>query len=106
MPGCNKSLFIWKRMLFVSHTSLLESLLSVAVNVLLTGRFITLLAPWGVIPEKHIINCFWGQARGSAVPSAVAIDDAPRAGFCKSTCMTEGDRAQSDCCCSALTDTA
>lgn len=63
----NKPLFIWKRMLFVSHASLLESLLSIAVNVSLTGHFIMLLTPWGMIPEKYIINWFWGQAPGSAV---------------------------------------
>lgn len=63
----NKPLFIWKRMLFVSDASLLESLLSIAVDVLLTGHFIMLLTPWGMIPEKCIINCFRGQAPGSAV---------------------------------------
>lgn len=35
----NKPLFIWKRMLFVSDDSLLESLLSIAVDVLLPGPF-------------------------------------------------------------------
>lgn len=63
----NKPLFIWKRMLFVSDASLLESVLSLAVDVLLTGHFITLRTPWGMIPEKCIINCFRGQAPGSAV---------------------------------------
>lgn len=63
----NKPLFIWKRMLFVWDASLLERLLWIAVNVLLTGHFIMLLTPWGMIPEKYIINCFRGQAPGSAV---------------------------------------
>jgi len=63
----NKALFIWKRLLFVSHASLLESLLAIAVEVLLTGQFIMLLTPSGMIPDKNIINCFWGQAPGSAV---------------------------------------
>lgn len=63
----NKPLFIRKRMLFVSEASLLESLLSIAADVLLTGHFIMLLTPWGMIPEKCIINCFRGQVPGSAV---------------------------------------
>lgn len=63
----NKPLFIWKRMLFVSDASLLESLLSTAVNVLLTGHFIMLLTARGMRPEEYIINCFRGQAAGSAV---------------------------------------
>lgn len=63
----NKPPFIWKRMLFVSCTSLLESLLAIAVNVLLTGHFITLLTPWGRIPEKYSIYFVWGQVPGSAV---------------------------------------
>lgn len=63
----NKPLFIRKRMLFVSDASLRESLLSIAADVLLTGHFIMLLTPWGMIPEECIINCFRGQAPGSAV---------------------------------------
>lgn len=63
----NKPLFIWKRMLFVSDASMLESLLSTAVNVLLTGHFIMLLTAQGGRPEEYIINCFQGQAPGSAV---------------------------------------
>lgn len=99
----NKPLFIWKRMLFVSHTSLLESLLSIAINVLLTGHFIMLLTPWGMIP---VINWFRGQTPGSAVTYCHHYWLRPTSRFSKSTRVTGGDQAQSNCCCCTLTDTA
>lgn len=60
-------------MLFVSHASLLESLLSIAVNVLLTGHFIMLLTPWGMIPEKYII-VFGVRLKVQQSLTAIVID--------------------------------
>lgn len=102
----NKPLFIWKRMLFVSDASLLESVLSLAVDLLLTGHFITLRTPWGMIPEKCIINCFRVRLLVQQSLTAIVIDYTPLASFSKSTRVTGGDWEQFDCCCSTLTDTA